>query len=717
MPEVDDKGSPPEPQLKWIPIQGELFPEIPAGESTEQPEEDSAGDDRSPVVSGSLQTLYQWERLLVDASVIGGRDRWMRRLDGLRRELQKQIAEVADEDESTQLHLERQLENLEHLCRFALPIIEFLDELPTKTTWGEWLDSLERLATMCLRKPDSVLSALAELRPMDSVGPVSVDEVREVLSHRLTFLRVEPTERRYGKVFVATIPELMGFSFEIVFLPGLAEDIFPKKAFEDPLLLDSQRQLVSPHLAVQSVRIACERRLLHVAAGAAQSKLWISYPRMDLAQGRQRSPSFYALDILRAITGKIPSLSELQQQSTAHSQSQVGWPAPRDPSSAIDDTEYDLATISKLLRVPTEEAKGRGRYLLNVNESLARSLRTRAGRWRRRWMDGDGIVTSNANVLEVLTQYRPALHPYSATALQHFAACPYRFVLSAIHRIQPREEIAAIERMDALTRGSLFHATQFRLLSELRSLGLLPVDSENLSSVVSVADRVLDDVAARYREELAPAIPRIWEREIEDIRWDLRGWLRAVSQAPPDNGGAWVPKWFELSFGLPNVTERDPESRIDAVELPGGIRVRGAIDMVEEKDGTIRITDHKTGKALQRPPGLTGRGEVLQPILYAQAAEVMLERQAVSARLFFCTDRGGYRLFEIPIDEQSRQSLSKVITIIDQSIANGFLPAAPRVAACAYCNYRVVCGPYEESRVRRKSQDRLALLNELREMP
>src|SRR6185436_4683228 len=130
---------------------------------------------------------------------------------------------------------------------------------------------------------------------------------------------------------------------------------------------------------------------------------------------------------------------------------------------------------------------------------------------------------------------------------------------------QPREDIAAIERMDPLTRGSLFHTTQFRLLSELRSLGLLPVDSANLSSVVSVADRVLDDVAESYREELAPAIPRIWEREIEDLRWDLRGWLRAVSAA--DNAGPlssrWVPRWFELSFGLTNVTERDPESRID----------------------------------------------------------------------------------------------------------------------------------------------------------
>src|SRR5262245_57618711 len=132
--------------------------------------------------------------------------------------------------------------------------------------------------------------------------------------------------------------------------------------------------------------------------------------------------------------------------------------------------------------------------------------------------------------------------------------------------------------MDALTRGSLFHSTQFRLLSELRTLGLLPVNSENLSSAVSVADRVLDDVAEIYREELAPAIPSIWEREIEDIRWDLRGWLRAATVAAD---GPWVPKWFELSFGLPKVTERDPESSVDPIELPGGFRVRGAIDMIE----------------------------------------------------------------------------------------------------------------------------------------
>ena len=29
---------------------------------------------------------------------------------------------------------------------------------------------------------------------------------------------------------------------------------------------------------------------------------------MDLGQGRPRSPSFYALDLLRAMTGKVPDL-------------------------------------------------------------------------------------------------------------------------------------------------------------------------------------------------------------------------------------------------------------------------------------------------------------------------------------------------------------------------------------------------------------------------
>jgi CRISPR/Cas system-associated exonuclease Cas4 (RecB family) len=142
------------------------------------------------------------------------------------------------------------------------------------------------------------------------------------------------------------------------------------------------------------------------------------------------------------------------------------------------------------------------------------------------------------------------------------------------------------------------------------------------------------------------------------------------------------------------------------------------VEVLTGTDGeTIRITDHKTGKAPTQRPGLTGHGEILQPILYAQAAEALLGRPAASARLSYCTERGGYQIFEIPIDDHSRKSLSNVLSIINESVASGFIPAAPRKDACIYCDYRLICGPYEESRIRRKPPEQLANLSQLRETP
>src|SRR5205823_5798737 len=219
----------------------------------------------------------------------------------------------------------------------------------------EWLNSLEHLTAMSLRQPEPVLSVLAELRPMADVGPVTLDEVREVLTHRLNFLRSEPADRRYGKVFVATIAEAAGLLFHTVFLPGLGEDLFPRKTFEDPLLLDADRQIVSSNLIVQDRRVAEERLLLHTAAAAAEHKLCISYPRMNLGQGRSRGPSFYAIEVFRAVTGRVPDLQQLQRMAFEASQSQPGWPSPRTPEAAIDDAEYDLAVVRGLMRMPAQE--------------------------------------------------------------------------------------------------------------------------------------------------------------------------------------------------------------------------------------------------------------------------------------------------------------------------------------------------------------------------
>ena len=175
-----------------------------------------------------------------------------------------------EEPDSPRLALiERDLANLEHLERFALPIIERLAALPAQATWGEWIAQLEALAPMTLRGPERVLAVLAELRALGPIGPVALDEVRDVLAEGLATVAERPPAARYGRVFVGTLEQARGRVFDVVFIPGLAERIFPQKPREDPILLDALRQELGGGLVAQGDRAQHERLLLRLAVGAA----------------------------------------------------------------------------------------------------------------------------------------------------------------------------------------------------------------------------------------------------------------------------------------------------------------------------------------------------------------------------------------------------------------------------------------------------------------
>ena len=101
-----------------------------------------------------------------------------------REQYRLQIRELTEEepDSSRIPHFERELQNLEHLRAFALPLVETISEWPDEATWGDWLQRLEGFAPRILRKPEHVLRVLADLRPMAAIGPVSLLEVRDVLA-------------------------------------------------------------------------------------------------------------------------------------------------------------------------------------------------------------------------------------------------------------------------------------------------------------------------------------------------------------------------------------------------------------------------------------------------------------------------------------------------------------------------------------------------------
>ena len=133
--------------------------------------------------------------------------------------------------------------------------------------------------------------------------------------------------------------------------------------------------------------------MLRLAVGAATTRLWLSYPRLDVSGARPRVPSFYMLDVMRAITGRIPKHEELQRHAAAAGGAKLDWPAPADASEAIDEIEHDLSTLRELIEASDRAGvRGHAHYLLGLNDALRRSVVRRWARAQSRWRTQDGLV-------------------------------------------------------------------------------------------------------------------------------------------------------------------------------------------------------------------------------------------------------------------------------------------------------------------------------------
>ena len=477
VPSLDDTGK--TPSSSWVASRDDVFGVLSERAPPDEFDHSDGGDGQAfatdidrdqAVVAGTLRAPWKWESLLVESAVIGGSDRWARRLNGLAAQYDLKIRELtSDEPDSPRIpRLERERQNLVHLRGFALPLIEEMSAWPKQAPWGDWIQRLEEFAPQVLRRPEFVLRVLADLHPMAAVGPVSLTEVRDVLADRLAALEVEPPAHRYGRVLVCSPDQVRGRAVRVGFVPGLAERLFPQKLREDPLLLDDLRREVGGTLTLQDDRAEHERLLLRLAVGVATERLYVSFPRIDTAEARARVPSFYALEVMRAVTGRIPDHQALELQASEEANASLAWPAPQRPEDAIDDFEHDLSVLRLLMR-SEENVKGHAHYLLRLNDYVRRSASERWARARPPWSHYDGLVRVTDATRPFLQSQRLTARPYSVSALQNYAYCPYRFLLSAMYHLQPLEEPEPLERMDPLTKGSLFHevlAEFFRALQQ-----------------------------------------------------------------------------------------------------------------------------------------------------------------------------------------------------------------------------------------------------------
>jgi ATP-dependent helicase/nuclease subunit B len=640
-----------------------------------------------------LQFPRRWEALLVDAAVVGGAERWRRRLAGLEQEL-VQKASHPDEAPSAQ----RDLVALRALAAFALPLVERLGRLPGRALWGEWIQALRELAEHTIARPEVILGVLSELEIVRDAGPVSLAEVRTVLEERLGEIQAPPLASRGGEVLVASVEEARGRVFDTVFVPGLAEKLFPQRVVEDPLLSDRQRAIIDESLEVQAGRIHAERQALRVAVGCARRRVLLSYPRFESDKARPRVPSFYALEAIRAAEGTLPGFAALARRADAESRTRMGWPAPEQADAAIDASEYDLATLRTFLTGEKSLVEGAARYLVTDHRTLGRALQARARRWRPEWRNVDGLVDPSPEARAALDRRYRTLQGrgFSVTALERYAGCPYRFFLATVVGLRPRATIGHVEELEPATRGLLFHEVVHRAAAELVQRDLLS-DEADAEAAKKVVDRVIAAVS-----------DRVWQDAVEDLRVDVHYWLRELSR------GEWQPVDFELPFGLEpdGAPEQDPA---EPVRLDSGLSLRGRIDAVEQRHGELRATDYKTGEAPSLDSSIIAGGTRLQPALYALVLEKLFPNSRVTGgNAYYCTTRGEFTRRHVELNELTREAAVEIHAAITRAFADGFFPAAPAPEACNFCDFRVNCGPYERERVEHKNPARLESLVKLR---
>jgi ATP-dependent helicase/nuclease subunit B len=651
--------------------------------------------DEAAVARGSWR---RFERLIRDARVLGGRERFARRLAGHAVELTRKQAE----DESPK-H-EQDLEALSALQVFSAELLGRLEALPVRARWGEWLDAIDVLVGAALARPERLRAELAELAPLAPLGPVSLEQVMRVLSPMLRELRSAPLADAAGRVLCAEVEHARGLDFDVVVVLGLAEKVFPEVVREDPLLLDATRAKIDAALEDNAARALGERLKLRVALGAAREHIVLCYPRMDLERGRPRVPSFYGLEVLRAAEGKLPSYEQLMQRAEKASPSRLGWPAPNDPAQAIDAIEHDLACLRTILPSTSAEDKGAARYLLNVNAHLGRALRARAQRWMlRRWTPADGQIDPTGEALVKLAARRLTERAYSPTKLELFAQCPYRFYVRGVLGLREREDPVPIEDLSPSTYGVLVHDALAAFLRHAKLMELFPLRTDAAASQArSLLHKVIEEVAASYREELAPAVTRVFDDAVLAIARDLTRWL--------DRFGS-------LSFQPAFIEHEVGNAKTGGVIIAGGFRVAGRVDLVEANGEALSVTDFKSGR-IEAPAGArVFGGAMLQPIVYALALEASMPGQTITAsRLVGATHKAEHLERDVPLDATGRASALEVLGAIDTAIAQGFLPAAPTEDACERCELLPACGPYEVERTARKDKGRLAVLQNVRRL-
>lgn len=474
------------------------------------------------------------------------------------------------------------------------------------TVWGqltEWVASLER--------------AFAGV-------PLSLREWLPIVEAGFAGMTVGVIPPSLDQVLVGSVDRSRNPDLQKVFVLGVSEGVFPAPPTPAVLLTDSDRLELEAHGvapgATARSQLGHERYFGYIAFTRARQQLVVTWAEAD-EDGKPLNASSFVGSIQAALPEvQREMFVEADWRGAVHREEWMRHVALRCSSAVsafagspiaapeIGGTHTSPRASPHLAPPPLPNAeKEKYSPLLDETELCGRLERTRQA------LQSAALAPATAARL-----YSDQLKT-SVSALEEFAACPFRFLAARGLRIEERDEFV----VDARQRGSFQHEVLQKFHERVRAKNLrwreVPVAQARqwLREVGEECARQFEggllqaDEARRFEAAVMLS-------NLEQLVGTLVEWARH---------NAFEPAEVEVNFGLP------PDEKLPAwnVTLPNGrtLRLRGRIDRIDVcrlDDGRalVVICDYKSS-AREMDPVKVEAGLELQLLSYLAALAQMPE--------------------------------------------------------------------------------------------
>ncbi len=478
-------------------------------------------------------------------------------------------------------------------------------------------------------------AARADLVTGKEAVPRSLAEFLGELTDLFERQRLPPRQREEGCVRVLSAEQVRNLDVPYLFLAGLTETSFPQNRRDDCLYGEGERQELNQlglALGHRTLRAQEELLMFYGIVTRARRQLVLTYPKVT-SEGQPLSPSPY-VSALRDLFDRHVLKEELDEKLD---------PVPDDDRlfSAADvrvrGMSEALAGRPGLFRAVCEDPR-----LASAAKNCVAAVGMNVCRFHTAGFSRFEGILENPRNIEQLRRRFSAEHEFSATQLEAYARCPFRFLLSQVLAVEPPPS-PDIET-DFGRRGTLVHevlADLHRMLFERHDIAGEPHEPARGEDVAAMFQKLLDEKlnkrapASRVHE----ALQRIEQRLLAE--WGIaygKQWDEYVAGLPRDFDVSPLPARFETPFGSmqPGAAQAADESK--SLVIGSGadaVRIGGRIDRIDvgrmADSAVFAVIDYKTGRSARSKHDTESSGRSLQIALYTLAV-VRLELVGAEAR-------------------------------------------------------------------------------------